>query len=275
MSLSGHICDIIKVIGTTGILAGHLWAIALAVVTYMGLVQPLGTALIRVEQAWFGIGLGIYAIAIAVSLTMWAAGGATYVSGYCAVGGRELRYSELSNLIPRLIVLTVVLTIYLRLHLFLRHRRQDVRSSQHTAPSEIEGGKISGYTKEFGSSPRQSASLDETSITMPLDQTAVCDQRLGQGSDSNEPLHENMADFINRKARMLILLFPLSYTILVIVSLAKLSYNAVHPQQNLIMNVAGRWTLFLQGGLDALTYGWAGARLKRAVRRLEEQQAAG
>ncbi|KAG8681728.1 hypothetical protein FRC09_017291, partial [Ceratobasidium sp. 395] len=219
MSLSGHICDIIKVIGTTGILAGHLWAIALAVVTYMGLVQQLGTTLIRVEQAWFGIGLGIYAIAIAVSLTMWAAGGAT---------------------------------------------RQDVRSSQHTAPSEIEGGKISGYIKEFGPSPRQSASLDETSITMSLDQTAVCDQRLGQGSVSNEPLHENMADFINRKARMLILLFPLSYTILVIVSLAKLSYNAVHPQQNLIMNVAGRWTLFLQGGLDALTYGWAGARLKRA-----------
>jgi hypothetical protein len=103
-----------------------------------------------------------------------------------------------------------------------------------------------------------------------------------------------MADFINRKARMLILLFPLSvsldhlnlkqlklkklpfypkYTILVVVSLAKLTYDTTNPRPNIVLHVVGRWALFLQGGLDALTYGWAGARLKRAVHRLEAQRA--
>ncbi|KAG8714332.1 hypothetical protein FRC08_012071 [Ceratobasidium sp. 394] len=272
LSLSGHPCDSIKIVGTAGTLTGHLWAITLAVITYIGLVKPQGAAIVRAEHVWFGIGLGIYAVAVAVSLGMWALGGETYVGDYCAFGEKELRYSELAILVPRLVVLIVILTIYLRLHIFLRHRRRDVRDSQYTISTETESRELPGYTKEFGSGSRQNASLD-TPTALSLDQTTVHDQTVGQGLD--EPLHENMADFINRRARMLILLFPLSYTILVVVSLVKLSYNAVHPQQNLILNVVGRWALFLQSGLDALTYGWAGARLKRAVHRLEAQQAVG
>ncbi|KAG9103121.1 hypothetical protein FRC06_000147 [Ceratobasidium sp. 370] len=206
LSLSGHPCDIIKIVGSAGTLTGHLWAITLAVITYTGLVKPLGAALVRAEHVWFGIGLGIYTVATAVSLGMWAIGGGTYVGDYCAFGERELRYSELANLVPRLVVLIVILTIYLRLHMFLRHRRRDVRDSQYTVSTEIESGQPPGYAKESGTR----ASLDETPAARSLDQANVYDQTVGQGSGSNEPLHGNLADLINRKACMLILLFPLS-----------------------------------------------------------------
>jgi hypothetical protein len=83
-SLSSLPCDIVTIITSTGVLTTHLWTITLAIITYVGLVRPLGTALTRAEHAWFGIGLGIYAVAAGVSVGLWGIGGSTYVGGHCA-----------------------------------------------------------------------------------------------------------------------------------------------------------------------------------------------
>lgn len=79
----GAVCDAEAIITSTGVLTIHFWTIVLAIVTYLGLAHPLGTTLVRVEHAWFAIGLGIYAIAAGASAGVWALGGATYVNGYC------------------------------------------------------------------------------------------------------------------------------------------------------------------------------------------------
>ena len=80
---AGALCDVEAIITSTGVLTIHFWTITLAIVTYLGLTHPLGTTLVRVEHAWFGIGLAIYIIAAGVSVGVWALGGATYLNGYC------------------------------------------------------------------------------------------------------------------------------------------------------------------------------------------------
>lgn len=65
----------------------------------------------------------------------------------------------------------------------------------------------------------------------------------------------------------------LKYAVLVIVSLAKLVYDATNSRPSVALHSVARWMLLLQGSLDALTYGWAGARLKQAARKLEEERA--
>ncbi|QRV89449.1 hypothetical protein RhiJN_17467 [Ceratobasidium sp. AG-Ba] len=120
--------------------------------------------------------------------------------------------SELTNLIPRMTVLTIILTVYLRLHLLLRHRRRDVRNSQHTISIEGKEGELPELANEPDATPRQSGSLDDIPVPLTLPQTTGYNQSPAQGSSpgSHEQIPENIVDFINRKARMLILLFPLS-----------------------------------------------------------------
>ncbi|KAF8604502.1 hypothetical protein BDV93DRAFT_573982 [Ceratobasidium sp. AG-I] len=256
---TGALCDAEAIITSTGALTIHFWTIVLAIVTYLGLTHPLGATLIRVEHAWFAIGLGIYIIAVGVSLSIWALGGATYLDGYCEFGRDVWVYGELVNLMLS---------------------RRSVQKSLHDSVSlEIESGQPPGQdypqTDELGDKlPRPSTVSEGTAPSSWGSQVTVCPQPRTPGTNpiSVEPIRENMADFINRKARMLVLLFPLSYTILVIVSLAKLIHDMTHSRPNAALHAAARWTLFLQGGLDALTYAWAAARLKRAVRRLEEQR---
>lgn len=197
--------------------------------------------------------------------------------------------------------MVVILFVYVRLHVFLRHSRRSVQESLHDSGClEIESGQPPGldYPKEdeFGEkSPRASTVSEGVPPSSWGSQVTVCPQPRTPGTRPilAESIHENMADFINRKARMLVLLFPLSvsdtasfvscfrqkstypsheYTALVVVSLAKFIYDATHSRPSVTLHAAARWTFFLQGGLDALTYAWAAARLKRAVRRLEEQR---
>ncbi|KAJ1307211.1 hypothetical protein OPQ81_001326 [Rhizoctonia solani] len=99
----------------------------------------------------------------------------------------------------------------------------------------------------------------------------ICEERTTTPADPSL-ITESVADLINRKARTLVLLFPLSYTVLVIVSFSKLVYDTTSSKPSVALHAIALWTMFLQGTLDALTYGWAGTRLKQTVRNLEEQQ---
>jgi len=115
----------------------------------------------------------------------------------------------------RFIVLVIILFIYIRLHIFLRHRRRSVQKSLHdTVSLETESGQLPVLgrfqTDELGEkSPRLSAISDVAAPSSWGSQVTVCPQPRTPPT-STEPIHENMADFINRKARMLVLLFPLS-----------------------------------------------------------------
>ncbi|KAF8317482.1 hypothetical protein DL93DRAFT_2095822 [Clavulina sp. PMI_390] len=76
---------------------------------------------------------------------------------------------------------------------------------------------------------------------------------------------ESLHDMLTRKASTLFLLFPLTYLILTIISAARLIDDFVSPHPSPIMRAVSRWALFLQGPLDALTYGVFAFKVKKSV----------
>ncbi|KAH7342084.1 hypothetical protein B0J17DRAFT_649394 [Rhizoctonia solani] len=274
--LPGSLCGIQTVVVSSGVLTTDLWTIALAAVTYLSIARPLGSMIPRIEGAWFGIGLWIYALAIALSTGLWKLNGAMYIGGYCDFGGEIWKYNELMNLIPRLCVLLTIFSLYLQLHILLGSRRRRVKdalrpkteegSQNPNKPSELEGPharSLEGETLHASFLNQNELKLWDSGPTVCENQTAVANPSL---------ITESIADLISRKARTLLLLFPLSYTILVIVSLSKLVYDTTSSKPSTALHTVARWTHFLQGSLDALTYGWGGARLKQSVQRLEERR---
>ncbi|KDQ16221.1 hypothetical protein BOTBODRAFT_144655 [Botryobasidium botryosum FD-172 SS1] len=77
---------------------------------------------------------------------------------------------------------------------------------------------------------------------------------------------ENVPAILHRKAALLFLLFPLTYTILTIVSLARLINDFTSSAPSPALHAISRWALFLQAPLDSLTYGLAGWKIKKDVR---------
>ncbi|CAE6487442.1 unnamed protein product [Rhizoctonia solani] len=271
----GQFCYVQTIAVSTGVLTTHLWTIALAVITYLCLAHPLGSIIPRIEGAWFGIGLWIYALAIGLSTALWKLDGAMYIGGYCDFGGEVWKYGELMNLVPRLCVLLTIFSIYIQLHMLLRSRRRSVKNASQSK-TEDDSQELGGLSRLEGPHRMplecnylRSSIKEENRLELWESGPAVCEN---QTISSPNMITESVADLINRKARTLILLFPLSYTILVIVSLSKLVYDATNSKPSIALHATARWTLFLQGTLDALTYGWAGARLRQSVRKLEGQQ---
>ncbi|CAE6401312.1 unnamed protein product, partial [Rhizoctonia solani] len=254
----GSFCDIQTIAVSVGTITTHLWTISLATVTYLSLAHPLGSIIPRIESVWFGIGLWIYALAIGLSVGIWKLSGATYIGGYCDFGGEAWKYNELVNLIPRLFVLITIASVYAQLHVLLRCRQRGVKDVLQAKPEEYwrdldqplahEGTGIQSVKHSY-----QGSTLDQNALEMWESGPTVCETRAVDGSSSL--ITESVADFISRKARTLILLFPLSYTILVIMSLSKLIYDATSSEPSVALHSVARWTFFLQGALDALTYG--------------------
>ncbi|CAE6478653.1 hypothetical protein ACGC1H_003030 [Rhizoctonia solani] len=271
----GSFCGIQTIVVSTGVLTTHLWTIALAAITYLSIAHPLGSIIPRVEGVWFGIGLWIYALAIALSTSLWKLSGAMYIGGYCDFGGEIWKYNELMNLIPRSCVLLAILSIYIKLHALLRGERRRIKNALRTKAEEGSQDPdnppaLQGPHRPSVCDTLHESALEQNELKLWESGPTICKNQTRAAGPSL--IAESMADLINRRARVLMLLFPLSYTILVIVSLSKLVYDTTSSTPSVALHSVARWTLFLQGILDALTYGWAGARLKQSVRKLEEQQ---
>ncbi|ELU40073.1 rRNA binding protein [Rhizoctonia solani AG-1 IA] len=209
----GSFCDIQTIAVSVGTITTHLWTISLATVTYLSLAHPLGSIIPRIESVWFGIGLWIYALAIGLSVGIWKLSGATYIGGYCDFGGEAWKYNELVNLIPRLFVLITIASVYAQLHVLLRCRQRGVKDVLQAKPEEYwrdldqplahEGTGIQSVKHSY-----QGSTLDQNALEMWESGPTVCETRAVDGSSSL--ITESVADFISRKARTLILLFPLS-----------------------------------------------------------------
>lgn len=101
-------------------------------------------------------------------------------------------------------MLATIASIYIHLHMFLRRRRGRVDNIQRTVSKELQ------QTQPFElCDPELGKSIDEDTVSWG---PAVCQLPQGPGGSAGymESWNESVADFINRKARALILLFPLS-----------------------------------------------------------------
>lgn len=87
-----------------------------------------------------------------------------------------------------------------------------------------------------------------------------------QASEGDEYVAESMASYLNRKASLLMLWFPLGYVLLFSVSTIRIIYDFVgSPPPEL--RAISRWTMFGQGILDGVIYGVIEYHTKRVVRR--------
>ncbi|KAL7411028.1 hypothetical protein BDY24DRAFT_397460 [Mrakia frigida] len=89
----------------------------------------------------------------------------------------------------------------------------------------------------------------------------------GTGSGSDGANQESMARFMNRKASLLMLSFPLAYVVLFSVSLIRIIYDFTSDTPIPALSAISRWFVFSQGLADALIYGLIEWKVKRSVRR--------
>lgn len=88
------------------------------------------------------------------------------------------------------------------------------------------------------------------------------------GSEESEVVAESTSSYLNRKTSLLMLYFPLAYCVLFSVSVVRLIYDFVHPNNEPVaLQALSRWFIFAQGLVDAVIYGLIEWRTKRVVRK--------
>ncbi|KAF8329730.1 uncharacterized protein EI90DRAFT_3124965 [Cantharellus anzutake] len=97
--------------------------------------------------------------------------------------------------------------------------------------------------------------------------TARSQQSLPTNSQGNGPhqRYDTVHKLMTHRAALLFLLFPLTYFILTVVSLTRLIVDYASSSPVVPVRALSRWALFLQGPLDALTYGLIAFKVKKEV----------
>ncbi|CDZ98805.1 g-protein coupled receptor-carbon and camp sensor protein [Phaffia rhodozyma] len=89
----------------------------------------------------------------------------------------------------------------------------------------------------------------------------------GAGISSGSDNQESMARFMNRKASLLMLTFPLAYVVLFSVSIIRIVWDFGPNTPSPVFTAISRWMIFMQGLLDAVIYGLVETLVKRQVKK--------
>ncbi|CDZ98273.1 G protein-coupled receptor, rhodopsin-like [Phaffia rhodozyma] len=148
-------------------------------------------------------------------------------------------------------------------------RRSTVREPPATPPAtELGEAELAGSHKRTEQIDDDDDDDDQDRIMDfkdMLDGSASPGAHLASGQSREN--QESLSSFMNRKASLLMILFPIAYVVLFTLSLARIITDLVHPHPIPLLSGFSRWGIFASGIVDAILYGLVEWKIKRDVRR--------
>ncbi|UZJ54746.1 hypothetical protein CBS101457_004066 [Exobasidium rhododendri] len=122
LSTATKFCSFAGYSFTVAVWTQNLWNLAIAIITYMILVHPLSSFVLRVERHLIWLWPIFWAIAFLVNGIAWAFVGFGNTGGYCGFDPKQggPYFVAIFQFIPRGAVVLVVLVLYTHLFFFLR-----------------------------------------------------------------------------------------------------------------------------------------------------------